>query len=104
MILSPSTATRASRRRRDACGDCRGTLCRGTSAGMTPWLPALRGRPGRDRGLHWSRFLCQKRVEARTGPHMDIMDEVRQVIANTLKVPIDQLKPDSRLDDLGAES
>jgi acyl carrier protein len=35
---------------------------------------------------------------------MDIMDEVRTVIANTLKVPIDQLKPDSRLDDLGAES
>jgi acyl carrier protein len=35
---------------------------------------------------------------------MNIMDEVRHVISNTLKVPIDQLKPESRLDDLGAES
>ncbi len=35
---------------------------------------------------------------------MEIVDEVRQIIAKTLKIPVDNLKPDSRLDDIGAES
>jgi acyl carrier protein len=35
---------------------------------------------------------------------MEIVDEVRQIIAKTLKIPVDELKPDSRLDDIGAES
>ena len=35
---------------------------------------------------------------------MDIIDEVRQVISTTLKIPIDQLTPQTRLDDIGAAS
>ncbi|HEY7299947.1 MAG TPA: acyl carrier protein [Xanthobacteraceae bacterium] len=35
---------------------------------------------------------------------MEIVDEVRQVIAKTLKIPPDQLAPDTRLEDIGAES
>jgi acyl carrier protein len=35
---------------------------------------------------------------------MEIVEEVRQVIAKTLKVPVDRLTPDTRLDDIGAES
>jgi acyl carrier protein len=35
---------------------------------------------------------------------MDIIDEVRQVISKTLKIPIDQLTPQTRLDDIGAAS
>jgi acyl carrier protein len=35
---------------------------------------------------------------------MEIVDEVRQVIAKTLKVPVDQLALDTRLEDIGAES
>jgi acyl carrier protein len=35
---------------------------------------------------------------------MEIVDEVRQIIAKTLKIPPDDLKPESRLDDIGAES
>jgi acyl carrier protein len=35
---------------------------------------------------------------------MEIVDEVRQVIAKTLKIPADQLAPDTRLEDIGAES
>jgi acyl carrier protein len=35
---------------------------------------------------------------------MEIVDEVRQVIAKTLKIPIDQLALDTRLEDIGAES
>ena len=35
---------------------------------------------------------------------MAIVDEVRQIIAQTLKVPIEQLTPDTRLDDIGAAS
>lgn len=34
---------------------------------------------------------------------MELVDEVRQVIAKALKVPVDDLKPDARLDDIGAE-
>jgi acyl carrier protein len=37
-------------------------------------------------------------------PRMEIVDEVRQVIAKTLKIPADQLASDTRLDDIGAES
>ena len=35
---------------------------------------------------------------------MSTVDEVRQVIAEALKVPTEELKPESRLDDIGAES
>ena len=35
---------------------------------------------------------------------MAIVDEVRQIIAQTLRVPIEQLTPDTRLDDIGAAS
>ncbi len=35
---------------------------------------------------------------------MDIIDEVRQVISTTLKIPIDELTPQTRLDDIGAAS
>ena len=35
---------------------------------------------------------------------MDIEAEVKQVIAKTLKLPLDRLTDDARLEDLGAES
>lgn len=35
---------------------------------------------------------------------MSTLDEVRQVIAKALKVPVEQVTPDARLDDIGAES
>lgn len=35
---------------------------------------------------------------------MEIIDNVRTVIAKSLKIPIEQLTPDARLDELGAES
>jgi acyl carrier protein len=35
---------------------------------------------------------------------MAIVDDVRQIIAQTLNVPIEQLTPDTRLDDIGAQS
>jgi acyl carrier protein len=35
---------------------------------------------------------------------MAIVDEVRQIIAQTLRVPIEQLTPETRLDDIGAAS
>ena len=35
---------------------------------------------------------------------MDILDEVKLIISKGLKVPIDQLMPDTRMGDLGAES
>jgi acyl carrier protein len=35
---------------------------------------------------------------------MAIVDEVRQIIAQTMKVPIEQLNPETRLDDIGAAS
>ena len=35
---------------------------------------------------------------------MEIIDEVRQVIAKTLKIPSDELTPETRLEDIGAES
>ncbi len=35
---------------------------------------------------------------------MAIVDEVRQIIAQTLRVPVEQLTPDTRLDDIGAQS
>ena len=38
------------------------------------------------------------------GPIMEIVDEVRQVIAKTLKIPVDRLALDTRLEDIGAES
>ena len=35
---------------------------------------------------------------------MEIIDEVRQVVAKALKVPFEQVKPDSRLADIGLNS
>jgi len=35
---------------------------------------------------------------------MEIRDEVRQLISQALKIPIDQLKDDTNLEDLGADS
>ena len=35
---------------------------------------------------------------------MEIIDEVRQIIAKALKVPVDKVTPEMRLDELGAES
>jgi len=35
---------------------------------------------------------------------MEIVDKVRHIIADTLNVPVEQLKPETRLDDIGAES
>jgi acyl carrier protein len=33
-----------------------------------------------------------------------IIDDVRSIIANSLKLPVEKLTPETRLDDLGAES
>jgi acyl carrier protein len=38
------------------------------------------------------------------GTAMEIVDQVRRIIARTLMVPVEQLTPDTRLDDIGAES
>jgi len=35
---------------------------------------------------------------------MEIIDDVRFVIAQSLKIPVERLTPDTRLDELGAES
>jgi acyl carrier protein len=35
---------------------------------------------------------------------MAILDEVRQIIARTLRVPVEKLTPETRLDDIGAQS
>lgn len=35
---------------------------------------------------------------------MDYIDDVRSIIAQSLKIPVERLTADSRLDDLGAES
>jgi acyl carrier protein len=35
---------------------------------------------------------------------MEVIDEVRQIIAKSLKVPVENLTPDTRLDEIGAES
>ncbi|MGH6770942.1 MAG: acyl carrier protein [Xanthobacteraceae bacterium] len=35
---------------------------------------------------------------------MEIIDEVRQVIAKALKIPVEKLTAESRLDEIGAES
>jgi acyl carrier protein len=35
---------------------------------------------------------------------MDITDDVRQVIAKTLKIPVEKLTADTKLDEIGAES
>lgn len=34
---------------------------------------------------------------------MEIVDEVRQIIATSLSIPVEQLSADSRLEELGAE-
>ncbi|MGA2816802.1 MAG: acyl carrier protein, partial [Xanthobacteraceae bacterium] len=35
---------------------------------------------------------------------MAIIDDVRSIVAQSLKIPIEQLTPDKHLDELGAES
>lgn len=35
---------------------------------------------------------------------MEIIDEVRQTISKSLKIPVEKLTPDARLDEIGAES
>jgi len=35
---------------------------------------------------------------------LDILDDVRAIISNSLKIPMDRLTADARLDELGAES
>jgi acyl carrier protein len=35
---------------------------------------------------------------------MSTLDDVRQIIAKTMKIPLDQLTADTRLDEIGAES
>lgn len=35
---------------------------------------------------------------------MEIIDDVRSIIAKSLKMPVEQLTPDKRLDELGVES
>ena len=35
---------------------------------------------------------------------MAIIDDVRSIIANSLKLPVEKLTPETRLEDLGAES
>ena len=35
---------------------------------------------------------------------MDIIDEVRQIVANTVKRPLAEIAPDTRLDDIGVNS
>jgi acyl carrier protein len=35
---------------------------------------------------------------------LEIIEEVKAVIANSLKIPVDRLTPDARLEELGAES
>lgn len=38
------------------------------------------------------------------GSTLAIIDDVRSIIAKSLNIPVDQLTPDKRLDELGAES
>lgn len=35
---------------------------------------------------------------------MDVLNDVRQIISKTMKIPLDQLSADTRLDEIGAES
>ena len=35
---------------------------------------------------------------------MEVLDEVQQIIAKALKIPIEKLTPETRLDEIGAES
>lgn len=35
---------------------------------------------------------------------MEIIDDVRAIISKSLKIPVERLTPDARLDELGAES
>jgi acyl carrier protein len=35
---------------------------------------------------------------------MDVLEEVRQIIAKALKIPVDTVTPEARLDDIGAQS
>jgi acyl carrier protein len=35
---------------------------------------------------------------------LEVIDEVRSIIAKSLKIPVERLTPDARLEELGAES
>ena len=39
-----------------------------------------------------------------TGDGVEVIDDVRSIIAKSLKIPIERLTPDARLDEIGAES
>jgi acyl carrier protein len=38
------------------------------------------------------------------GGDVEVIDDVRSIIAKSLKIPIERLTPDARLDEMGAES
>jgi acyl carrier protein len=38
------------------------------------------------------------------GAGMEVIDEVRQIIAKSLRIPVENLTPETRLDEIGAES
>src|SRR5262245_54311201 len=61
------------------------------------------GAPGRERGLHWSCHLCENRAKFGWAAR-GYSAEVRRVISKILNIPADRLAPESRLDELGAES
>jgi acyl carrier protein len=42
--------------------------------------------------------------QQRRGSGLDAIDDVRSIIAQSLKIPVERLEPDTRLDELGAES
>jgi acyl carrier protein len=39
-----------------------------------------------------------------TGNRLEVIDDVKSIIAKSLKIPIERLTPDARLEELGAES
>jgi acyl carrier protein len=43
-------------------------------------------------------------INGAAGKALAIIDDVRSIIAKSLNIPVEQLTPDSRLDELGAES
>jgi acyl carrier protein len=45
-----------------------------------------------------------RRATAAAGNALAVIDDVRAIIAKSLNIPVERLTPDSRLDELGAES
>src|SRR5438105_3199249 len=75
--------------------------CNGPASWAKTSQPSRRDGQRR-RGNERFQAICA--IRDLTGPIMEIIDEVRQVIAKSLKVPLEQLAPDTRLEDIGAES